>query len=257
MILAINTSTQQHELALLEEQLVENQINNSKQGVDSKSSFISNFKILSEKIWNNERKDLDEIIPKLQAMLDENGLIKKDLSKIIIVRGPGPFTSVRTGVVFANTLADALHLPLYSITTFEYLRRRVAGTEPLITLIKAGRIDVAMKLFPASEDDETPQIGPLSTLLAPLTHSKYQVVAELNETLHAELHSICFEKDWKQIQGHELLSLGEIILTYGLEVFEKCSISPQENDILNGCQQVDPYYLKKPKITLSKNKWKQ
>ena len=38
-----------------------------------------------------------------------------ELSKLVVIKGPGPFTAIRVGVTVANTLSLAIEVPLYGI----------------------------------------------------------------------------------------------------------------------------------------------
>lgn len=53
-----------------------------------------------------------ELIPLLQSVLDEADWKPADIERIACNLGPGGFTSVRTGVAFANALADQLQVPV-------------------------------------------------------------------------------------------------------------------------------------------------
>lgn len=191
-----------------------------------------------EKSWLDQRDDVERLVPTLQAMLEELGLDKSEIKKILVIRGPGSFTALRTGVTFANALAEALGAELHSMDTFELLTRKAASADPVLALLNAGGLDIGIK-----EGDQI-KVGPLSALLAPLEHHRYKVVAELKEAQANELHSICLEKDWKQVQGHELLTLGEALLSDDLK-----ERHPEK--------RVEPLYMKGPHITHSANPWKQ
>ena len=201
MLLAINTAQPIHELAL-----------------------INKGELLAERAWPKHNKDLEELIPTLQKMLEELGLTKQEITEILVITGPGSFTSVRTGVSFANALAAGLSAKLFAINTFELLERK-AATAPIITILHAGGQDVAVR-----SEGET-KVGPIAQLLAPFEHNKFSVVAEVLETQADELHSICLEKNWPQIQGEKLQTLGESILTFDLQ-----NLKP--------IQQAEPIYLK-------------
>ncbi len=54
----------------------------------------------------------DVALQAIDTMLKKN---KKTLSGIVVVRGPGSFTAVRTGLIIANTLASLLDLPVYGV----------------------------------------------------------------------------------------------------------------------------------------------
>ena len=183
--------------------------------------------LLKEEIWNDSRKNVEEMVPRLQAMLEELGLQKSDITQIVCVRGPGSFTAVRTGVTFANALAEGLGAQLHSLDTFELLKGKVASTDPILPLVQAGGQDVAL------QHDGEVKVGPLHALLAPLSHHSFKVVAELRETQDDQLHSICLEKGWTKVEGHQLLTLGEFLATFSLDQLKKV-------------EQIEPYYLKNP-----------
>jgi tRNA threonylcarbamoyl adenosine modification protein YeaZ len=212
MILAINTTSNEHELALIEE-----------------------GELISEERWRSNRDDVERLVPTLKGMLDEAGLEKSEITDVLVITGPGPFTAIRTGVSFANGLAEGLGAKLYAMDTFELLKKKVASSEPVIAILHAGGLDVAVS-------EEEVKVGALSSLLAPFTHHKYKVVAEIKEVHHDELHSICLEKGWEQVEGHKLQTLGEVVLTYGLP-------EPVE--------MAEAYYLRGPMITKSSNPWKK
>jgi len=215
MILAVNTAQRTHELALID-------------GDD----------ILIERQWEAARDDLDRLIPTMEEMLSETGLDKKEITDIAVVNGPGSFTAVRTGVAFANALAEGLDARLHQIDTFTLLREKAATAADILVVLHAGGLDVGVL-----EGHEV-KVGPIAELLADHTHNAFHVVSECTETQSTELKGICLEKGWKQIEGHELQSMAEAILTSGLDVFSLVDT-------------VEPYYLKSPVITKSTNKWKQ
>lgn len=84
----------------------------------------------------------------------DNWARKNRFSSIIVVTGPGRFSGIRHGITIANTLAFALHIPLYGIKKKDgetsqqliarALRRRASplfliphyGQEPNITIKK-------------------------------------------------------------------------------------------------------------------------
>lgn len=117
MILAINTATQEHALAL-----------------------ISEGQVLAECTWESARDDVERLAPELTALLEKAGRQKSDIQEIVVVKGPGSFTAVRTGVAFANALAVALSASLHSITSFELLAAQ-SGAE--LILLHAGGQDIA------------------------------------------------------------------------------------------------------------------
>lgn len=222
MILAINTAQRIHELALLE-----------------------NDKVLAEKIWDDERRDVEDLVPFLKTLLEERGLSKSDITEIVVVNGPGSFTSLRTGVAFSNALAEGLNAKLYTLNTFELLKRKAAIKDPLIVVVQAGGLDVGIQQFGIENQEEGIRIGPMASLLNDYPHDhEIHVVTELNETQNEELHPMILEKKWTLIAGHELQSFGESLVTFGVDGLKKVDT-------------VEPYYLKAPNITKSSDPWKK
>lgn len=222
MILAINTAQSVHELVLVEN---EAEIN------------AGEGEILAEQSWEASNDDLDKLVPTLDKMLEETGLPKEDISQILVVTGPGPFTALRTGIAFANALAHALHAQLFTISTFELLHRKAATTHPILVILNAGGGDIAI------HHDSKIDIGPISSLTN-LEDEKHQIVTEVTQAQTEELAKIIKEKNWDEITGHKLQTLGESILTFGLEKLK-------ESD------QAEVIYLREPVITKSKDPWKK
>ena len=59
------------------------------------------------------------LIPSIQELLTTAGWCKSTLTALVVGIGPGSFTGVRTAVVTARTIAQALQLPLVGISIFE------------------------------------------------------------------------------------------------------------------------------------------
>jgi tRNA threonylcarbamoyl adenosine modification protein YeaZ len=218
MILALNTAQTPRELALLE-------------------NTTDGLRLLTEERWTDQRDDVEKLAPILTAALKEIGRSKSELKQILVIGGPGSFTGLRVGVTFANVLATALNCELFTLDTLELLRQKAATVNPLIVLHQAGGLDTALQVHEDGKSSPI-QVGPLSTLLAPLAHKHYEVIASLTETQSAELHSIALEKNWKILPSEQWTSLGEALLTHGLDAWQKVS-------------QVEAVYMKKPVITPS------
>lgn len=200
--------------------------------------------------WPEDRKDVENLVPRLQELLNDCGATKDELTAIVVVKGPGSFTSLRTGVAFANALVEGLRatrpgrVALYEMTTFEALARKAATADPILLVFPAGGLDVGVMQMGIPHEGSI-QVGPLATLLAKFTHDHAVKIAhELNETLSDELKSIALEKGWHVLEAHELQTLGEALQTLGLRGLKKVD-------------SVEPLYLKGPKITMSSDPWKQ
>ena len=56
-------------------------------------------------------------VPMIEALLNENNFDINEISKIIVVNGPGSFTGIRVGLSIAKTLAYALNIPIVTISS--------------------------------------------------------------------------------------------------------------------------------------------
>jgi tRNA threonylcarbamoyl adenosine modification protein YeaZ len=83
--------------------------------IDNKSIGLDN-PILS--INNIGNKQSENMIFLLNKFLKSRKVKLTSLSKIIVNRGPGSFTSVRIGIVLANTLSYSLKIPIVGVENF-------------------------------------------------------------------------------------------------------------------------------------------
>jgi tRNA threonylcarbamoyl adenosine modification protein YeaZ len=65
------------------------------------------------------------LMPTIDRLIKSQGWGKRDIDAIVVGSGPGSFTGIRTSVVTARALAQALCLPLISVSLLECLADRV------------------------------------------------------------------------------------------------------------------------------------
>ena len=124
MILAIDTSTQYLGIALYD-----------------------GNQVLSERIWKSQRRHTAELASVVKEMLEECGVQIQQLNTLAVALGPGSFTSLRIGVVFAKGLCLALHLPIIGIPSLDIL----AYSQPLQQLPLICALLVGRKKFAAQD----------------------------------------------------------------------------------------------------------
>jgi tRNA threonylcarbamoyladenosine biosynthesis protein TsaB len=65
-----------------------------------------------------------QLIPKINELLDGQGMSIKDIETIVAVKGPGSFTGVRIGLASAKALAEALGVPLIAVSRLSVLAEK-------------------------------------------------------------------------------------------------------------------------------------
>jgi tRNA threonylcarbamoyladenosine biosynthesis protein TsaB len=74
--------------------------------------LYNDFKLLFSYEWLAERRLADELLKRLEVLLNERNLSWDDISGIIVFRGPGSFTGLRIGMTVMNTIAYVKSVPI-------------------------------------------------------------------------------------------------------------------------------------------------
>ena len=70
----------------------------------------------------------EQLAPLIEAVLQQTGVVRQDLTAIGVGVGPGPFTGLRVGLVTARTLGFALEIPVYGVCSLDVLAVEAVGT---------------------------------------------------------------------------------------------------------------------------------
>lgn len=65
--------------------------------------------------WTAGRQLSDGLLKFLQQCLSNCNLEWSDITSVVVFRGPGSYTSLRIGLTVANTLAEALVIPIVGV----------------------------------------------------------------------------------------------------------------------------------------------
>ncbi|WP_022794313.1 tRNA (adenosine(37)-N6)-threonylcarbamoyltransferase complex dimerization subunit type 1 TsaB [Marinococcus halotolerans] len=132
-MLAIDTSTHVLGIALADEQ-----------------------KILGEYTTNIKKNHSVRLMPAVQSLMKESGVVPDDLEAIAVTTGPGSYTGVRIGVTTAKSMAWALNIPLYPVSTLQVFAQNGLGFPGLVSpLIDARRNQVYTAAFSGSTGENT------------------------------------------------------------------------------------------------------
>lgn len=81
----------------------------------------------------------EKLLPRVESLMKKNRTSAQDIAAICVVAGPGGFTSLRIGVVTADTLGFAWHKPVISIRTADYEARSGLRRGALVRCTRAGK----------------------------------------------------------------------------------------------------------------------
>ena len=92
--------------------------------IDTTSNYLYSAIVSNNKIISQVKEQLDSdlsvyAVPKIADMFDKNDIAKDDITKIIVVNGPGSFTGIRIGVTLAKVYAWTLKIDITTITSLE------------------------------------------------------------------------------------------------------------------------------------------
>lgn len=84
-----------------------------------------NCEILAEVTQISGRSTAALMIPSVEALLGQAGVSRSQLTSIAVGLGPGPFTSLRVGVMFAKAMGWALGIPVVGACSLDVIARTV------------------------------------------------------------------------------------------------------------------------------------
>ena len=106
--------------------------------------------VIHEMTWASNFHHTVELAPAIDLALTRAGVGSDALTAIAVARGPGSFTSLRTGLALAKGLALAQNLPLIGIPSLDFLAaaQPVIGL-PLAAVLESGRKRLAVGWYKA------------------------------------------------------------------------------------------------------------
>jgi len=153
--------------------------------------------------WPAGHRHGERLLPGVELLMSETGLVRSNLAGVIVGTGPGAFTGLRVGLATAKALAHALGVRIAGIGTGTALLRaarrgsgfgpgNAAGDGTGVLLMPAGphdRVAVregeAPRLLPGGTD---PDLGPTDGLVAVDLEGRAPAVAvELGEAARSDL----------------------------------------------------------------------
>jgi len=207
-------------------------------GTHESVAIILGKKVLSEVAWVSNRDESEKLIGAISKILKKAKKDFSDIKKIIIVTGPGPFSSVRIGVTVANTLGLLVKAQVFEIDTCSMLKLRLKNKKSVI-MLHAGGIFAAVKGFGKTEGIFT--IQEITDLMKKGKKSNpLEIFCDLTENELRELKALK-EKNWTLLYEKNLGGFGKTVAQTPEKEFKKTCIAT-------------PVYLRPPQITHARSK---
>lgn len=105
------------------------------------------------------------VAEEIHLLLDQGGLVVRDLERIVVGVGPGGFTGLRIGMATALALGQALAIPVVGVCSLETLALGLAEVAPgavLVPTIDARRREVFVAAYRATPTGLQELIAPVA-----------------------------------------------------------------------------------------------
>jgi len=119
---------------------------------DAGLAIYENGQAIDEVGWSSGQNHTTELLPRLNNLLEKNGLKPADIKGIIVARGPGSFNGLRVGLSTAKGLAYSLKIPIAGINSLAAESCRYAEAGPssvrrVAAVFEAGRGELATAIY--------------------------------------------------------------------------------------------------------------
>jgi len=81
----------------------------------AKIGLAEDNNIIYQSSWEANQKLAEELVGRISELLSKNNKILAQVENILVHNGPGGFSTLRIGVVVANTLGFELNIPVFGV----------------------------------------------------------------------------------------------------------------------------------------------
>lgn len=103
----------------------------------------------------------ETLAPAIEAVLGQAGASARDLTRVAVGAGPGPFTGLRVGLVTARTFGFALGIPVHAVCSLDVLAAEAvdAGLADFAVATDARRKEVYLARYERGRRVEGPVVA--------------------------------------------------------------------------------------------------
>ncbi len=107
------------------------------------------------RVLDDDRRHTEVLAAGIAALLDESGLVARDIDRVVVDVGPGLFTGLRVGVATAIGLGEGLGCGIVSVNSLELLARGAAFAgvrATVLAAVDARRGEIFVQTFALDDD---------------------------------------------------------------------------------------------------------
>jgi tRNA threonylcarbamoyl adenosine modification protein YeaZ len=224
---------------------------------------------------NDRQYAAARLLPAIQGLLDEADWQKTDLEAIVVGIGPGSFTGVRTAVVTARTIAQALNLPLIGISILECYVYRGGKTAAVVLDAGSARFFLAAyEVLAAANPLQSEPADPskagrieLAGTIAPICVNSQAIFEMLKNERHCLVDTSCLplfqdlEAELEPLPQLNNIAVLQSELAINRVSLRRASVTAGssqgalEESLVTAFpyEQVQPLYLRNASVTLKKS----
>src|SRR5207248_7930651 len=102
--------------------------------------LFDGVRVISETTWLAGREHSTRLLIEVEAALERVERTARDLTGLVVARGPGSFTGVRVALSVAKGMAAGLSIPLWGVSSLDVLAHTAGDVDlPVRAVLEAGR----------------------------------------------------------------------------------------------------------------------
>lgn len=134
-----------------------------------------------------------DILVELSSLLKKNIVEKKQISQIVISRGPGSFTGTRIGLAMATGLKKSLDCDICGVSVLEAMAEQSGWQNDVIAAVSVGT-KIGMQKFRIGQKRELNKFEPPRLLTFELFIKKLEDDLESTFVLHRKLYKVVLDR---------------------------------------------------------------
>jgi len=110
-------------------------------------------------------RQVEELAPLIRDVMHKTGVEFSSISDVVCAVGPGPYTSLRVGVMTAQAIAAAVGATAHGVCTHDVLASQFDSAHDLITITQARRREPAFSVYVGLDRVTGPEIASLDDII--------------------------------------------------------------------------------------------